>query len=314
MELTWVQKKFSPTGMSSRYGAAVVLDDIAYFSDGNYMYSYDIADDTWTKLIRCESSNFGMAVVNSKVTTVGGLSSGTVLDTLLSLTKLYFNKGMRWDKNLPPMNTPRARPAVVTTPTHLVVAGGQGKSWFGLDTIEALHLDTLCWSFVGSLPSPLLKPSLILCGASLYFGGSDHESIFSCLVEDLIDSSRDTNWTELNDVRQINAATLAAFEGRLVAFGGVRNHGLNYTTVVKQVHCYDRSTNSWSVIGEMLTSRSDPLVAVLPSNELIVVGGHETNHASTSTNVTEVARYERCRKVPPTPVPVAPPPPPPPRF
>ena len=41
------------------------------------------------------------------------------------------------------------------------------------------------------------------------------------------------------------------------------------------IHQYNRSTNcnSWSVIGEMPTPRACPLVAVLPSHELIVMGG-----------------------------------------
>ena len=51
MELTWVRREFAPTRM---FGEAVVLDDMAYFHGGNYMYSYAVAEDEWTKLIRCE--------------------------------------------------------------------------------------------------------------------------------------------------------------------------------------------------------------------------------------------------------------------
>lgn len=39
------------------------------------------------------------------------------------------------------------------------------------------------------------------------------------------------------------------------------------------VHCYDVATNSWTVIGEMPTPRYNVLPAVLPTEELVVVGG-----------------------------------------
>ena len=39
------------------------------------------------------------------------------------------------------------------------------------------------------------------------------------------------------------------------------------------VHMYNTTTNSWEVISHMVTPRRQCLVAVLPHNELMVVGG-----------------------------------------
>ena len=53
------------------------------------------------------------------------------------------------------------------------------------------------------------------------------------------------------------------------------------------IHCYDVTTNSWSVIGEMPTPSSCALIAVLPSNELVVIGGAGTFYSPLAT--TEIA-------------------------
>ena len=42
------------------------------------------------------------------------------------------------------------------------------------------------------------------------------------------------------------------------------------------IHCYNKATNSWSIIGEMPTPQYDVLTAVLPTNKLVVVGGNIT--------------------------------------
>ena len=53
------------------------------------------------------------------------------------------------------------------------------------------------------------------------------------------------------------------------------------------IHCYDVTTNSWCVIGEMPTPRCQVLTAVLPCNELVVVGGLDTNYKLLTT--TDIA-------------------------
>ena len=54
-----------------------------------------------------------------------------------------------------------------------------------------------------------------------------------------------------------------------MAVGG-RNTEDNTTTAV---HKYNPTTDSWEIISNMTTARDHCLVAVLPINEMIVVGG-----------------------------------------
>ena len=62
-------------------------------------------------------------------------------------------------------------------------------------------------------------------------------------------------------------------DNRLLAIGGkdTSKHRL-YTAV----HMYQPTTDSWTVIGHMITPRAGYLAAVLPDNQLMLVGGYTT--------------------------------------
>ena len=256
----------------------MVHDNTAYFSSGRDVYSYTISEDKWSKLKPCSYEDFSMAVVNNKLTTIGGWDDSSATNILLSLAGSS-SILTKWKKLLPPMPTKRVNPAAVTTPTHLVVAGGSPRriGSAGLSTVEVLNLHTLQWASASSSPEALVYPSMTLCGEHVYLSGYN-KTIFSCSVEELIKSCKpastnssagDSVWTRLPDTPTYNT-TLATLRGRVLTIGGSDKSG---GTPTGAIHSYDRSTNSWSAIGEMPTPRYRTLVAVLPSNELVVVGG-----------------------------------------
>ena len=261
----------------------MVHGNTAYFSQHNSVYSYTLSQDKWTKLKQCEYLYFSMAVINDQLTTIGGGHDATATNTLLCLSKSLWK--MKWEELLPPMPTARIWSAAVTTPTHLIVAGGGTGLGAALSVVETLDTNTLQWSSVSSSPEALQYPSMTLCNGQLYL--SEHRKIFSCSVEELLKSRKpaSTNssgsvWTKLTDIPVPYDARLTTLRGQVLAIGGSDQeyHG----TPTGAIHQYNRSTNSWSVIGEMPTPREEPLVAVLPSHELIVVGGF-------SCDVTEIA-------------------------
>ena len=59
--------------------------------------------------------------------------------------------------------------------------------------------------------------------------------------------------------------------GRLLTIGGVDSYKLSTA-----VHMYQPTTDSWEVISHMTTPRYDCLAAVLPDNQLMIVGGWTT--------------------------------------
>ena len=298
VKLTWRRARPAPQRMNGAAvvhrvrpalvemsGAAVVHRNTAYFSQGSRVYSYTLSQDKWTRLKQCKYRNFSMAVVNNKLTTIGGQHGGTATNILLCL--LRSSSEMKWGKILPPMPTPRRWSAAVTTPTHLIVAGGDrrlGVIGDALSVVETLDTNTLQWSSVSSSPKALGAPNMTLCNGQLYL--SQDSKIFSCSVEELLKSCKpaSTNssgsmWIKLTDIPVRFYASLTTLRGQVLAIGGDHQYGGRPTGAI---HQYNRSTNSWSVIGEMPTPRACPLVAVLPSHELIVVGG-------SGCTVTEIA-------------------------
>ena len=140
MKLTWRQG--TPAPENKMCGAAVVHGTTTYFSHSYSVYSYMLSEDKWTKLKQCEYQFFSMAVIDNRLTTIGGWDAcvpsnshyhplNTTTSTILSLSRS--SSEMNWEKLLPPMPTARMWPAAVTTPTHLIVAGGRKK--FGGDAL-----------------------------------------------------------------------------------------------------------------------------------------------------------------------------------
>ena len=204
---------------------------------------------------------------------------------------LFSLSGRSWKKVLPPMTTKRCRPAAASTPTHLVVAGGtRGYRSGRLSTVEVLSQETLQWSTASSLPVRIPFPRLTLCGGSFYLLSGN--SLYSCSVEDLLKSCKPaTNssdggsvWTELAAAVPVGfSPSLATLRGRVLTIGGARDLFGVYPTGA--IHCYNVTTNSWCVIGEMPTPRSSVLAAVLPSNDLVVVGGKLSREGCSITEI-----------------------------
>ena len=281
IKLTWRQGQPAPECMASFRGAAVVHVSTAYFSYDYNVYSYTVSEDKWTKLPQCKYNCFAMAIINNALTTIGGVDDQwAVTNKLLGLSGRL--SGRLWEEVLPPMPIKRMDPAAANTPTHLVVAGGF------IATVEVLNTETLQWSTASSLPEAVCFPQMTTCSGRLYLA-DDKSKAFLCSVEDLLKSTNSSDggcvWTRLASVPVQGDSTLTTLRGRVLAIGGDDGAG-NPTGAI---HSYDMATNSWSVIGEMPTPRSRVLTAVLPSDELVVVGG--VNKASrTMCTITEIGR------------------------
>ena len=230
-----------------------------------------------------------MTVINGWLTTVGGGSYPEYSNELLSLTV----KG-RWTQQIPPMPTKRCRATAVCTGTTLVVAGGEGRCGRGLSTVEVMSTENYQWSNAADLPQPMRYASAAVCGDQLcILGGSGEylyvKSAYTCSLSSLLQScvpssleakSQRTSskikarvWKQIADLLVIRT-TCESFHGRLLAIGGVMDSGKLSTAV----HMYNSTTNSWEIISHMTTGRCDCFTAVLPDNQLMVVGGETGGH------------------------------------
>ena len=261
-------------------GDSVVSENMAYFMniDGK-ICSYNSSSKEWSKLPACPYQCSSLAVINGLITSVGGCKTlfGSPDNKLFSLMNAKKNK--EWVEQFPPMPTKRYCTATVTTKHHLIVVGGRSGLSNHLDTVEVMDIQTLIWSVAARLPHPYSSASITVCGDNhLYILGGikdnylNSNSVLTCSLTNLLQSCSETLsdpvWHRIADV-PVYYSTCAAVNGELVAVGGVDASDMTASAV----HKYNPTTNSWDLISHMPTARHDCLVAVLPTNKLMAVGG-----------------------------------------
>ena len=267
MTLNWRDGGKAPFEMNR--GAAVVDGGMAYFINWNgEMCSYNVSSKKWTKLPKYTYYYSSLAVINGQLTAIGGCKDAyneyTYTNKLLSLPG--------YKEIFPPMPTERREITVVTSKEHLIVAGGATGA-NTLNTVEVMDIRILVWLSVASLPHPYFFASGAICGDQLYMlGGWDDKyktkSVLTCSLTELLQSLSSSIWHRVADAPAYRS-TCAAVNGELLAVGGCHKDDKPSSVI----HKYNPTTNSWDLISNMPNARYECLVAVLPTNEMIVVGG-----------------------------------------
>ena len=278
LTLTWRDGGSCKAPFKMRRGGAVVDGNVAYFMDySGKVCSYKSTTKKWGELPKYPYIGGSLAVINGQLTGIGGckdeFKNHTYTNELLSL-----RGGRSWSDVFPPMPTKRRNTTAVTSMDHLVVAGGLigAHCKANLTTVEVMDTITLVWSTVASLPHSYFLPSSTICGDHLYMlGGWDDKgkakSVLTCSLTKLLQSSSSSSsvWHRVADAPAY-ISTCAAVNGeQLLAVGGCDERNKDTPTI----HKYYPNTNSWKLINSMPTARHQSLAAVLPTNEVMVVGG-----------------------------------------
>ena len=188
------------------------------------------------------------------------------------------------------MPTKRWLTAAVCSGRSLVVAGGStGVRKKDLSTVEVMNTEILQWYTASSLPHPLDQASATLCGDQVYLLAgfnidTPSRSVFSCSLATLLLSCQQQSliarlksfslapgskvWHQLADTPFAHSRC-ASLRGQLLIVGGRDSNDESKTAI----HTYNTTTNTWEVISHMATPRHQSQVAVLPHNEIMVVGG-----------------------------------------
>ena len=293
IKLRLEEGKKAPEGM--RRGAVVADENTVYFNpvSSNKVYSCQISseDQQWSTLPDNRHYYFSLAVIDSHLTSIGGQfhqCGGLLTNTLLSLTGEIRER--QWSEVFLPMPTARTAHVSVTTEQTLVVAGGYDGSKC-LDTVEVMDIPTKQWSTASHLTHPFSWMSATICGDQLYLAGGYGEgskpskSVLTCSVPDHLRSqslgaklqtlslaNKPGVWRQIKEL-PVTQSTLTTLGGHLVAVGGANDSN----TPTDDVHCYEPQTDSWHVATKMKTERSRPLVAVLPMDRLVIVGGRDVS-------------------------------------
>ena len=299
IKLKWREGKREPRGMY-RSCDAVVDGNTVYVKDRGTVkiYSYDATIDSWSQLPDCVKQHCSITVINGRLTTVGGDKS----NELFSLTGECSSR--RWTKEYPPMPTKRWATTSLCTGGTLIVVGGRGEGGV-LSTVEVMDTENHQWSTAADLPQPMYLASATVCGDRIYtLGGADKrytytKSVYTCSVSALLLScvlssleaklnrtslsDKASVWRQVADLPVI-CSTCESFHGQLLAIGGLDESGKDTTAIYE----YSSTSNSWEVISHMTTGRYRCFTAVLPSNQLMVVGGR-TDIGLTLTDNVELA-------------------------
>ena len=114
------------------------------------------------------------------------------------------------------------------------------------------------------------------------------KSLLTCSLTKLLQSCSETSsdlvWYRIADV-PVYRSTCAAINGELVAVGGEDIKGRSVADIYK----YNPIGNFWNINGILPTGRRQYLVAVLPTNEVMVTGGYIIISFSNRTDLVEIA-------------------------
>ena len=254
MKIAWRHEE-APEGLGHETAAIATNGAIYFLHHTGNIHSYAVSEGKWTELPSCKYHKFGLAVIEGQVTTIGGFIRGPsnqVTNALLSLTPGKHLK-KSWQVLLPSMRTGRAKPAVVATHTHLVVAGGL-KDLRGMREVEVLDFKTMQWSSAECLPQPI-TPQMTLCGECLYV--SHRASVLFCFIQELLQSCSSSHrggsesvWKRVANIPIPFNAALVTMGEHVMAIGGSEGeYGMNNLSTI--IHCYDKGTNKWGIAGNI---------------------------------------------------------------
>ena len=286
LTLRWRRHSDLPWGV--RYPHCVMVEEKLYIGGGGGgPYSDDertvwqYESDRWVRLERYQYWRFAMAAVKKKLTLVGGRGRDPSGWRVTNEIAVWERKGVshQWTHPYPPMPTPRRSPAVATHNQWLVVAGGCDVCYNDLAAVDLLNTDTRQWLSTTPLPVKCSHVTTAIVQDKLYLVGGSLTTTLVVSLPDLVstDSANTAkSWRTLSSPPLERSAAIT-LHGALLAVGGC--HGNDRSTAI---HAYQPDRNNWKQVGELPTARSECACTLLPSGELLVAGGYDSNGNRTS--------------------------------
>ena len=245
---------------------------------------YDLDKATWTKLPPAPQYNSEAAAINNQLVLIGGREASSY--TITNMVSTWTGQG--WQQDIPAMPTKRARPGVTTYNTYLMVAGGKAEdNQTILSSIDVMDTTTRQWYTPANLqfPRPMCTMQITvsathICVASagITYDATTNTAASSTSVWELPvstlskvlvgEDSGPHQWTEIAPTPHYKSALLQDTAHPL-AVGG-RDYSYQSTT---DIAVYDRHSNKWSSVGQLLEPRTWCTVVSLSRCSFLVCGG-----------------------------------------
>ena len=229
------------------------------------LYIYTPTTDTWGK-INTPVYQFALITYHSQLVLVGGREYvGEGRDDPVTNRLWTLTGHDQWRETLPPMTTKRRCSSAVGFADNIVVAGENNDKGENIEVYNGHH-----WTKARCLPEPSYDmKSTVLSGYWYLMGGwGQGKEVYYASLDSLVASCQPSEkplpsaWKRLPGVPHERSST-AVFGNRLIAVGGVNS----------SIHAYSPLTQSWVHVGDMPVELWTTCTAVLPTGELMVIGG-----------------------------------------
>ncbi len=290
VELSYSQCSAAPMKMSG--GCAVTISGKVYYGGGlcdddveycEYcVYCYDLVRDVWSTLPKLPVRYFGLGVVKSELVVIGGRNQSHSVSSVVHVLA----NGKNWRRSIPPMPTARYSPAVVSLPTHLVVAGSHYSDYTNI--VEIYNTSTSQWSQSDKLPRACADPIGTICNNTVYlvggWDGNDINTVYASQVDSLTsvdrqdDGSVDSVWKELASTPSVRPSAVTIFDTVFVV-GGLDSKN----DPTQRVYAYSRSMDSWLYVGDLPSPVKFAATVALSPTEFLVIGGRDELKRQLST-------------------------------
>ncbi len=290
VQLSYSQCSEAPVKMC--LGHAVTINGKAYYGGGGCdddddkccVYCYDPPQDVWSTLPRLPVLLFGLGEVKGELVAVGGTDSSYSRFNVVHV----FNKERNWKRTIPPMPTARCSPAVVSFPTHLVVAGGVVSGYY-TDNVEIYNISTSQWSETDRLPYACCNQRGIVYNNTVYLvGGYDCNylnKVCAAQVDKLISANRqddgsankaDSVWNTISNTPSYRPSPVTISD-TLFAVGGLDSKG----KATQRIYAYSSSMDSWLYVDDLPSPIAHTATVSLSPTECLVIGGVNNGRHST---------------------------------
>ena len=243
--------------------------------DDDYLIQqYSPTDDRWYTLPPAPVYYFGMGELNGQLVIVGGM---TRQDDVTGKVHTLNSSTQKWVESIAPMPTARHSPAVFSQPSCLTVVGGEDQHGTKSSDVEIFMPHTSQWHNTTSpAPSPLYSMTTTVINNKCFIAKYDSSKVYQLCVS-LQQTTTDsyntpqviTEWTNLCDLPHSRCG-LGSINGCLLAVGGGGWRNTITTTLG-----FSPFTNTWKTVGELPEPRLYCTTVLLPTGELLIMGGLE---------------------------------------
>ena len=271
-----------PTGVIG--ATTVVMNGKVYLGcttlGAQHVLEYTPENDEWVELPKPPVVGFGLAVLNNQLVLVGGQEPSNRKRT--NKLTVFDPSTRQWVHPYPPMATARSYPTAIAYQHYLIVAGGEEEDRNkSISVVEIFDSVKEHWYTAEELPIKCDNMTPVIISNTAYLLGGYIDDIqtktvltvsLPALINKATSQSQEVNtttsWKVLPDSPLYRSVPFTSHNMLLTA-GGQYDSGEDSS----HIYCYDPVTSQWEKVGDLPEPRWGCSCTVLPSTELLVVGG-----------------------------------------